>query len=138
MSPIQLRGKCLCEKVQISLVVNEASFDVCHCGMCRRWGGGPALTLEAQDQVTLHGEEWVSRYDSSAWAERAFCKSCGTHLFFRLKRTGYQNFSLGLFPEASGFRMKRQIYIDAKPDQYAFANLTEKLTEAQVLQAVKE
>ena len=79
------------------------------------------------------GEENVTVYSSSEWAERGFCKHCGTHLFYRMKKGNFWNFSLGLFKEAENFKFHVQIYVDAKPDCYDFANKTLMMTEAEVV-----
>lgn len=126
-----MKGKCLCGAVTITAPdLNEIA--ACHCGMCRRWGGGPFMTLHAGPGVTIDGKEHVKAYRSSDWAERAFCAECGTHLYYHLLPVDDYILSAGLFEESSGFLFKRQIFIDQKPDHYAFANDTEQLTEAQV------
>lgn len=81
---MQATGRCLCGAV--SFVADDVAAEVhsCHCDMCRRWNGGPAFATSV-GRVTFEGEENVSRYDSSAWAERGFCTRCGTNLFYRLK-----------------------------------------------------
>src|SRR4051794_39009432 len=38
-------GTCLCGSVSVSVKLEKCAFDACHCGMCRKWGGGPALTV---------------------------------------------------------------------------------------------
>lgn len=129
----QKHGHCLCGKVTISISPEKAIFDACHCGMCRRWGGGPALTVEGGKSFEIKGQDFVSVYDSSEWAQRGFCKACGTHLFYRLKNSSFCNFSLGLFEDVEDFKFQVQIYVDAKPSYYEFANKTEMMTEAEVL-----
>jgi hypothetical protein len=74
-------------------------------------GGGPALTIEGGSEAQLQGEEFVSVYNSSDWAERGFCKSCGTHLFYRLKGTKFWNFSAGLFKATDDFKFHVQIFV---------------------------
>lgn len=124
-----MKGSCLCGAVTITAPdLNEIA--ACHCGMCRRWGGGPFMTLHAGSDVTVQGP--VKTYRSSDWAERAFCAECGTHLYYHLLPVNDYILSAGLFDESSGFLFKRQIFVDRKPDNYDFANDTEKLTEAQV------
>ena len=129
----QRRGKCLCRSVSISVTVEGPKFDACHCGVCRRWGGGPAFSVDASKGVTFSGEEFIATYASSPWAERGFCKECGTHLFYRLKSSNYCKVSLGLLDEANAFTFGTQVFIDAKPACYAFANQTETLTESEVI-----
>ncbi len=126
-------GSCLCGKVTISIHPEKEVFDACHCGMCRKWGGGPNLTVSGGEKISMTGEEFIQLYSSSDWAERGFCKNCGTHLFYHLKNTHFYNFGVGLFKDMDNFKFETEIYIDSKPSNYEFANSTEKMTEAQVI-----
>ena len=72
-------GHCLCGAVSITLKSAHAEVDVCHCEMCQRWGGSMYAGIESDD-FELKGEESVATYQSSDWAERAFCKKCGSNL----------------------------------------------------------
>lgn len=130
-------GHCLCKSVKFSFKLKNKHFDACHCLMCRNWGGGPALTVGSEGNVVLEGEENISLYDSSQWAERGFCKICGSHLFYRLKdkSLNFCNFNLGTLENHQDFEFTAQIYVDAKPDNYAFANETKMMTEKEVLAA---
>lgn len=126
-----MEGKCLCGAVTVtSRWVTEV--EACHCGMCRRWGGGPLMAIHCGTDVNVSGEANVSVYASSKWAERAFCKVCGTHLYYRLKPANEFIVPVGLFQEQAGFAFKEQIFIDRKPEFYAFSNATKDLTEADV------
>ena len=134
MSPAKhIHGACLCGAVTVQANPEQNIFDACHCGMCRKWGGGPALTLEGGSDAKISGEEFVSVFSSSDWAERGFCKQCGTHLFYRLKNTDFCNYSVGLFKDAENFKFHVQIFVDSKPACYDFANKTEMMTEAEVI-----
>lgn len=128
-----INGTCLCGSVSVKANPEKNTFDACHCSMCRKWGGGPALTVDGGTDVQLKGEDFISVFQSSAWAERGFCKKCGTHLFYRLKNSNYCNFPIGLFKETENFKFNMQIFIDSKPDCYDFANNTETMTEAEVI-----
>ena len=128
----RMDGGCLCGAVQV--VANEASsdFGACHCGTCRRWGGGPFLAVDCGVEVHFEGEKHIQVFDSSAWAERGFCGRCGTHLFYRIKESGQTILPVGLFGLQTGFAFDRQVFVDHKPDYYDFANETTKLTEAEI------
>ena len=82
----------------------------------------------------MDDESQISVFKSSAWAERGFCKTCGSHIFYRLHDKSYINFPLGLFPDTGNFRFNSQIFIDRKPPCYEFGNKTEMLTEKQVFE----
>ncbi len=128
-----INGACLCGAVTVTVKLEKDTFDACHCGMCRKWGGGPALTVDAGTDVQFLGEDFITVYDSSEWAERGFCKRCGTHLFYRLKESGFCNLPMGLLQTTDHLKFHTQIFVDVKPENYSFANHTEQMTEAEVI-----
>lgn len=137
MSNTQKRnGHCLCGAVQITSLQVNHNMHACHCGACRNWGGGPLLCLDCNTDVSIQGKENVSTYHSSAWAERAFCKTCGTHLYYRLKHSNQYYIPVGLFSNTEDVIFDSQIYIDAKPAFYTFANQTKMLIETELLEMI--
>lgn len=127
-----ISGRCLCGAVEITVPRFDGQVDVCHCGMCRRWNGGPAFAIAAGADVQIAGDSHVRSYRSSDWAERAFCTACGTNLYYRLTESGEYHVWAGLFDDLPDARLTHQIFIDHKPSWYALANETEMLTEAEV------
>lgn len=130
------RGRCLCGSV--SYTAEEINPDVhsCHCGMCRRWTGGPAFAVSVK-KVVFDGEENVSRYDSSEWAERAFCNRCGTNLFYRLKEADHYMLWMGTFDDPTLFKLAGEIYIDEKPAAYDLAGDHPRLTGEEFLASLQ-
>jgi hypothetical protein len=126
-----MEGKCLCGAITIH-TPDKKNIDACHCGMCRRWGGGPALGIACGSEVRVENADKLKVYRSSEWAERAFCGECGTHIFYKLLPTGEYFVPAGLFPDNSEFEFTEQIFIDRKPDYYQFANHTVNLTEGEI------
>lgn len=127
-----MTGRCLCGAVRFEAPAT-AEIGACHCGYCRRWGGGPLLAVHCGPNVRFENEADISTYASSDWAERAFCRQCGTHLYYRLHATGDYFVPAGAF-DTEAFELQSQIYIDRKPAYYAFANETPMLTEQQVIE----
>ena len=125
-------GRCLCGAVSITARSVSSEAGACHCGMCRRWGGGPLMAVDCGTDVSIEGEDRIGVYDSSEWAERGFCTVCGTHLFYRLKQGGQLSVPVGVFDDNEGFDFRSQIFIDQKPSYYSFANETADMTEAEV------
>lgn len=121
-------GKCLCGQVEMTAAAKPANAGACHCETCRRWGGGPFITLDCGTEVTVSGEEHVSIFDSSDWAERGFCKHCGTHLFYRLKENQHYHLPASFFGNEADLEFDHQVFIDQKPSYYAFANNTKNMT----------
>ncbi|MCB0415353.1 MAG: GFA family protein [Bdellovibrionales bacterium] len=132
---MKVNGSCLCQSVKFSFEIKDKHFDACHCSMCRKWGGGPSLTVESIGSIEFEGKENITTYQSSEWAERGFCNICGSHLFYRLKQHDFCNFNLGVIDDHEEFEFKSQIYIDSKPNNYSFSNKTKEMTEKEVLKA---
>ena len=128
-----MKGNCLCGAVTIE-ASNTGEFEACHCSMCRRWGGGPFLAVHCDSAISLAGNDSISIFESSDWAERAFCANCGSHLYYHLKPTDEYIVPIGLFPQQESFTFKQQLFIDKKPGYYEFANPTDNLTEKQVFE----
>ncbi|MDT2735790.1 GFA family protein [Enterococcus pseudoavium] len=131
---------CLCGKVSIQVTDFQPEVGACHCSMCRKWGSGPLLTIEAgtSADITIHNEAFVSRYQSSEWAERGFCSNCGSNLFYHLLPTDAYSIPIDLFEEQAEAALSLEVYYDQKPAYYDFANPTKKLTEAAILKMVQE
>jgi len=125
-------GQCLCGAVTVTANESGNTVGACHCNMCRRWGGGPYMEVDCGTEVVLEGEEHVSVFDSSAWAERGFCSKCGTHLFYRLKGGGQHMVPVGLFEVDDKLVFGNQVFIDEKPSFYSFANDTNEMTGAEI------
>ena len=128
-------GHCLCGAVSFTVDPVNSSVDACHCGMCRRWGGGPLMTVDCGNDITFEGEQNISVYDSSAWAERGFCRNCGSHLFYRLKDSQQHQVPVGLFEDQQQFNLELQVFVDYKPAFYNFAEKTREMSEAEVIAA---
>ena len=126
------KGKCLCGAVHISATAMSKRVGACHCGMCRKWTGGPLLAVDCGSDVAFTGKESVSTFVSSEWAERGFCNKCGSHLFYRLRTQDRYIVPIGLFDTYEDVVFDHQIFIDEKPALYAFANDTKNVTGAEV------
>lgn len=128
------KGQCLCGAVKFTAKETRNSVGVCHCGMCRRWGGGPLMAVSCGKEVEFEGEVNIAVYNSSDWAERGFCRKCGSHLFYRLKGVNEHQLPAGLFDNQESFKFRLQLFIDRKPSFYSFASKTREMTEAEVIE----
>ena len=127
-------ASCLCGAVRITANSMSNSVGSCHCNMCKKWCGGPIMTVDCGSDVSFEGEENITVYNSSEWAERGFCHKCGSHLFYRLKENKQHMILAGLFDDNKQFVFDHQVFIDEKPDFYSFANDTTNLTGAEVFE----
>ena len=107
-----LTGHCLCGAVTVTVKGDhDPRVGACHCRMCQRWSGGLFLCFNAKDVETTGP---VARFKSSSFSERAFCATCGSHLWFHDfdKPESEVELMPGLFDEAKDWPMRSEIYTD--------------------------
>lgn len=129
-------GRCLCGAVTITVHAMRTEVDICHCTVCQRWGGAFYAGVKGDDAV-VSGEDAVTVYRSSPWAERAFCGTCGSNLWYRFLPTGMRSFLAGLFDLPPGFGIEQQIFVDEKPDWYDLAQASPMKTGPQIMAEAK-
>jgi len=112
----RLEGQCLCGSVTIKVDGDHvAALGACHCLMCQRWTGTVFMAFEAAaGSVSVTGP--AVTHQTSGFAERAFCSTCGSALWLRNLGDG-ADYELmpGLFPDAAAFPLVSEIYIDRAP-----------------------
>jgi hypothetical protein len=125
-----IKGHCLCGKVNVLLHEYGNFIYVCHCDSCRRQGAGPTHAIDpgnGQNVDFISGENSILRYQSSEHVERGFCKNCGTFLFWH-NDEGHYRMNAELFDAiiADG-SFELELFYDEKPAYYDFKNATKKL-----------
>lgn len=75
-------GGCHCGAIRYAIEGAPEHSALCHCSDCRRSSGAPMVGwgLFPKDKVAITGEPVA--YRSSEHAERHFCGTCGTGLFY--------------------------------------------------------
>lgn len=130
-----LSGRCLCGAVSFTFKPDKNEVSACHCSKCRRWTSSPFLVIDHDGPVAFEGAENIGVYKSSDWGERAFCKSCGSILYWRMSGVEHFAVSAGALDDQSALTFTSEIFIDDKPGYYAFANDTHKMTGEEVVAA---
>lgn len=131
-----IEGHCLCGAVTITLENPKHEVELCHCDMCRRWGGA-FYAAQTADSESVTGEDAISVYRSSEWAERAFCARCGTNLWYRFLPTGSRSFSAGLFDAAATHAIEKEIFVDERATWSDTSGDHPRLTGAEVIEEAK-
>lgn len=72
----------------------------------------------------------VKIYTSSSFAERAWCDTCGSALWLRDLDSETYELMPGLFENAGGARLNREVYADHCPTGVAFAGDHDRITAA--------
>ena len=104
----------------------------CHCDMCRQHTSGMFISLAIVDG-SLELEGPVGTYRSSDWAERGFCKTCGSTLFYGEIETGNRHPAAGLFHDLAGVELKLEFFADMCPPGYALAGTHRKMTTEETI-----
>ncbi|MEP2735755.1 MAG: GFA family protein [Erythrobacter sp.] len=133
MSQFELSGHCLCGAVTVDVNPSKPHLEACHCDMCRRWCGAAYIAVQAGNDVRFTGEEHITRYKSSDWAERGFCNQCGSNLFYHFVPLSNYSFTAGLFDDLGDKTLTEEIFVDEQPGYYSFEQKTERKTGAEVI-----
>jgi hypothetical protein len=109
--------------------------------MCRRFSGGVMLAAEVPaSAVTFEDQDHLKVFASSDWAERGFCDRCGSSLFWRMTAPGFMDdvimICAGTLDTLDDVKFTHEVYIDNKPDAYAFEGHRTRLTEADIMAMV--
>ena len=135
-SETRMRGQCLCSAVEFEVDVPERTYSICHCGLCRRWSGGPLMSVHCPEPNTEWlNDEGLTWYQGTPWAQRGFCSKCGSSLFWRFAQEpeGMLIVSVDALEDDGEFTLDRHIYSDARPDRYDFADDCPRVTEAELM-----
>ena len=137
--PETYEGHCLCGAVRLE-GRGSPKIEICHCDMCLHWHGSPGMAVMFDDRAhVVAGEDCVSVYESSDWAERAFCKICGTTLFYKLKgEDAPHGAQAGLFDLPKGLAIHEEIFVDEQPDYYRFDTNAPRFTGAEMMKRFED
>jgi hypothetical protein len=83
--PATLDGGCACGRVRYRLHSRPYDAGYCHCSICRRCSGAPAVvyaTVPLEHFELLRGR--TRRYRSTDFGERGFCGDCGAAIWMRV------------------------------------------------------
>lgn len=128
--PRQINGQCLCGAVTVTATLTDPIVRACHCEMCRRQTSSMFMSLPAEN-IVFSGP--TKTYQSSEWAERGFCGTCGSTLWYGTRGDGHINPSAGLFDNAGDAPLNLEFFTDAAPKGYALAGDHRKMTTQETL-----
>jgi hypothetical protein len=133
VDPSDVSGHCLCGTVRFAAKLSSHDVQVCHCGMCRRWTGGPLMFVDVEGVPVFEGREAIGLYRSSDVGERGFCTRCGSILFWKVAGEDKYTFAAGCLADASKLVLVKEIFVEDKPAFYDFANDTVKQAGADAM-----
>ncbi|MBT4521434.1 MAG: GFA family protein [Halieaceae bacterium] len=113
------RGSCLCGNVSYEVVGDLRPICLCHCSQCRKASGHyTAATSAPISNITIEGAS-LKWFDSSTYARRGFCDSCGSSLFYEPLGEKRLAIFCGSIDGDPGVSIDSQIFVEEKGDYYA-------------------
>ena len=129
--PTTKTGRCMCGAVKYTATTSE-TFATCYCKMCQRWSSGAFMGANTTHFEVTQGEDQLTIFQSSDWAERAFCSVCGSNIYYFAAQYGGKSVALGTFDDPAGFTMHSRYFIDQKPAGFSMRETTKTLTTEQI------
>lgn len=128
----------MCGAVRFTIRDLNPEFNACHCKMCQRWTGALGMNLTVpSDAVRFEGIDNIGRYQSSDWAERAWCNKCGSNIWYKVTAVGpyhgKYNIPIGLLDDTSGLTVYREYFIDNKHECLSLEGEHDRLDTAATL-----
>lgn len=111
--PQTYTGKCLCGDITYSMQANLANTGACHCDMCQHQNSGSPFHGAMCDSINWTGQNEPTWYQSSDYAERGFCATCGTVMAWRFSSMADQPvIATGTLNDKSDVKLKHHIFTD--------------------------
>jgi hypothetical protein len=112
-------GSCLCKSVTFEITAELQPPDACHCRLCRKQSGHYwASTDVAEADLSIHGADQLTWYQSSAKVRRGFCKNCGAFLFWDANTKPQIAVAMGAIDPPTGTYIAEHIFVAHKGDYY--------------------
>ncbi len=112
------RGQCLCGAVRFTAYGMGDTFSTCYCQMCQRWSGGPYRGVcVPSEKLEITGRENIVTIQISSFAERAFCRKCGSGIWWRMVAgpyVGKTSIPVGLLDDRTGLKAGSVTFSDLK------------------------
>lgn len=115
-------GSCLCGGVRYRVLGGMRGVVACHCGQCRKQTGSymTSTCVRVEDFELEDNENLVEWYRSSENARRAFCRRCGSTLFWqndkKLETVSIAAGGLDVHPKELG--VVEHIFVDDKAEWF--------------------
>ena len=114
------RGSCLCGACSYEVRGALRNVIACHCSQCRKQTGHfMAATSASLADFRLLGAATLRWYRASSTAQRGFCATCGSTLFWQADGAGQIAIAAGTLDGVTGLRIEGHIYCADRGDYYS-------------------
>lgn len=123
-APKKLEGGCECGGVrwEVAEATPMGPVVACHCGQCNRSSGHFLAAVNILESgISWPRTETLVWYQSSDFAERGFCGTCGSQIAWRMFDPAVRNSAsmmVGSFDDKDVLTLDRHIYVAHKASYY--------------------
>ena len=123
-APKKLEGGCECGGVrwEVAEATPMGPVVACHCGQCNRSSGHFLAAVNILESgISWPKTETLVWYQSSDFAERGFCGTCGSQIAWRMSDPAVRNSAsmmVGSFDDKDVLTLDRHIYVAHKASYY--------------------
>ena len=112
-------GGCLCGAVRYAVKGALRGIVACHCEQCRRTSGHfAAMTSTLVANIDFTSSKSLRWFRSSSSAERGFCDTCGSNLFWHPIGSDAMSITAGSLDAPTGLSIEKHIFVGDKSDYY--------------------
>ncbi len=112
-------GGCYCGQVRFEVQGQMRDAVFCHCGQCRKMTGfHMAASVARAKDFRLLEDQSLTWFRSSEQAERGFCQTCGTPLFWCEIGGETLAITMGSLDEPDRLKSRAHIFVQDKPNWY--------------------
>ncbi|MEP3889457.1 MAG: GFA family protein [Hellea sp.] len=117
------KGSCLCGNITYLIEGPLRSVSACHCNQCRKSTGHYVASTQCMtSDLNINGDSLVW-FKSSLTAERGFCSTCGSNLFWSEFESNKTSIWAGTIDGPTGLKMTNQIHSESKGDYYELPDI---------------
>ncbi len=122
-APRRAAGRCLCGAVAYEIHGPMRDVVNCRCGQCLRSHGNFAgYTNVRRSDLSLTEIRGLTWYESSDFARRGFCGTCGASLFYERRDGGTISIAAGTLDPPTKLNTVAHIFVADKSDYYEIAD----------------
>ncbi len=120
MTDARFRGSCLCGACAYEVHGPLRNVIACHCTQCRKQTGHYLAATNAQlADFRLLRSDSLRWYRASARAQRGFCSTCGSTLFWQADGREEISIAAGSLDGPTGLTIEGHIYCADRGDYYS-------------------
>ena len=116
---VKKTGSCLCGDVSFDVTGPLRDIVMCHCTQCQKSSGHHyAATSAADKDLAIHDKGGLAWYKSSDYAERGFCRNCGSNLFWRMPSREQTSILMGSFDQDMALPVSQHYFVGSRKHYY--------------------